>query len=739
MLPRRGWPLAVILILWLSGCQGPIDADIETQGFTITPAMRDQWYTNAAGKPLPPARDLTSELLEHPGMSFSRELSVPSYPLTVGGETIGPERTGAAAEPPVERSDAPVDADFNFAQAAMTDVLPVFAQLLGFNYVVEGTLTGTVTMSVHEQMSRKQLWQLFLQLLRYSGITATYRENVVHIRAVSTTPQELNLTEISDDVEVGVFRIQNIAVTGVATHLKNFLGREVRAVELAPQGLLLVLDTKPTLARIAQLLAALDQPVRRDWNKRVLPCHYVPADQLAKELANILPVLGFPVALNTAATAEGAIMLTNLDRLEVIVASAANPAALDELERWIEILDRADVGDQEQIFIYDIYNAGATELINALQVMFQVVGRSITQSNTGVISAPQEVVTPSDYEVKAATTPGSVFDAPVRIFSDAVHNRLVIRTRPRTYAMIKALLERLDTVPSQVLLQVLVIEVTLSDQVNFGIEFNTESMIDGWASSTGTDYKNLITPSADPDAEQYGFKYWLSDPNNPDQKFAYLKALAAQTNVKVISSPQLMVISNNEANISVGNNVPIIVSDLTNTNSSTPTGTTMIRNVIYRDTGIKLNVTPQVTRGGRIALNLIQEVSEAIQNTSSTIDSPEIQERKLKTVMNIRDGQTIVCGGIIRDRSTDNLDTVPIIGQIPFLRRLFGDTTVSTVRTEMLILVTGTIVNDLTRLETLTRGFEQSVDSLIEFQEGPRDRKTRQFKHSGNLETWFFE
>ena len=138
-------------------------------------------------------------------------------------------------------------------------------------------------------------------------------------------------------------------------------------------------------------------------------------------------------------------------------------------------------------------------------------------------------------------------------------------------------------------------------------------------------------------------------------------------------------------------------------------------------------------------MQIKQEVSEAVNNTTSNIDSPTIQQRTVSTNMSIRDGQTIICGGLIREKVNDNLDSLPVINSIPFLRRLLGDTNISTTRTEMLVLISGTIVTEETPLEQMLRGYQQSVDSLVEFSQEPYNRRVRRFKHSGDLDKWFLE
>ena len=188
------------------------------------------------------------------------------------------------------------------------------------------------------------------------------------------------------------------------------------------------------------------------------------------------------------------------------------------------------------------------------------------------------------------------------------------------------------------------------------------------------------------------------------------------TDVKVISSPQILVVSHTQAQISVGNKVPLVNSEITNSQSVTdPTDTSLVRNIQYQDTGIILKILPQVTKSGQILLVLDQTVSEAVRNTTSNIDSPEIQERSLKTTMMLANGQTILSGGMIKEKVTDNLDSIPVIDNIPFLRRLIGDTDYQKERTEMLILVSATIISKETQLEELVKRYRDSVELLQTF------------------------
>jgi general secretion pathway protein D len=453
-----------------------------------------------------------------------------------------------------------------------------------------------------------------------------------------------------------------------------------------------------------------------------------------------MPILGFPVTSDNLQAGEpGAIQVTSIDRMQVILATAANIEALNELKKWVEILDKSDVGEQERVFIYKVLNGKADELLSAISVIFPTEGTtlSVPNSSSGSSTAAStsstdsgsnfSTTTPSSAGTSSATTaatssikpstsaanskdgPASVFDVPVKVFADAVNNRLVIRTTPRTYAMMRAILERLDTVAAQVLLQVMVSEITLTKDTEFGIEFSTSAKKGDYSSLFGSNFADLV-PAAD---DQYGARYWVSRRSDPDNKFAYLRALAGDGKIKVLSAPQIVVKSNSEAKIAVGDSVPIVTSENTDTSS----GTVINRSIEYQDTGIILVITPRVTEGGLITMQLEQTVSEAFRNSTSDIDSPIIQERIIKTALSIRDGGTIIVGGLIRERTIDSNSSYPFIQEIPLLRRLLGTSNISLTRTEMLVLITGRVISEHSKLDDITKRYKQAIKALNDLEE----------------------
>jgi general secretion pathway protein D len=618
-------------------------------------------------------------------------------------------------------ADEKIKADINFDGTSIIDVIPFFATILKFNYLIDPEVRGATTIFLDTEMSRREMWQLFVQVLRLSGAYCYIDGDVVNIIPFSKLPQQKRLAignAPDENSEALFYEFKNGSSKKVLLGIKPFLSKGASALDISRQNALLIIDTPSNIPKLYRLLKMLDVKTKNGWQRSVIYCRNISPSQIAKELEEIMPILGFPIS-DGKKPEPGAIILTSLDRLQVIVASAANQEALQELEKWIKLLDRSDTGEQERVYVYKVFNGKASELIQALSIIFNTEGTTMAASSKGASSGAKQFKASSSKrsgKEKKESKNESIFEVPVRIFADAVNNRLVIRTTPRTYAMVRALLTRLDTVPAQVLLQVMIAEVTLDNANNFGVEFSYKGYSTKTVNSLATNYKNMGPAGA---AGNYGLSYLLENKNNKDT-FMNLQALAGRTQVKVISSPQLLVKSHTEAKISIGDKVPIITSEITDTQSSTPNNTSLKREVQYQNTGIILNITPHVTKGNLIEIELEQIVSDAIPTTSSSIDSPTIQERVLKTAMSLRNGKTVIIGGLIREKSEDTLESLPMIIDIPFIRHLTGNTIKSTKRIEMLIFITGYIIQEDTELDRLITRYRKSVEILKKIQPLPK-------------------
>ncbi|MCK5845294.1 MAG: hypothetical protein KAG97_11345, partial [Victivallales bacterium] len=448
-----------------------------------------------------------------------------------------------------------------------------------------------------------------------------------------------------------------------------------------------------------------------------------------------LPVLGFPVTINNAVAEPGAIHLSQVDRLQVIVASAANQEALDELIKWVSILDRSDIGNQEQVFIYKVINSKAEDLLQVLATIFKVDGVAISQEGVeGSSTTSGTDATASISQSKTSTTvvksrqsaknnenaPASVFEVPVKIFADGANNRIITRKTPRTYAMIKALLQRLDTIPSQVLLQVLIAEIRLGENTEFGVEFSGVTDIGNKRGGFGTNYNGLIPQMPSNNAE-HGFKYLI---RNGSDKYAYIRGLAGTGNFKILASPQLAAVSGTAATLDVGREIPIITRTLSDTTTTNTLSTS--NEVEYKKTGILLKIVPKVTKGGLITLDLNQTVSARGEDVSAGGTSyPSFINRQVVTALSMRDGATLVVAGIIQETDRSQNDSMPFIAKVPILATLLGYSTKQIERTELLIMITASILKEKTDLQKLIGRYKQSIALIKKFNESVKKKKKK--------------
>jgi general secretion pathway protein D len=626
----------------------------------------------------------------------------------------------------------PVNCNFN--SVSVGDVIPAFSDMLGFSYISDPGLKGTVTMSLSAKLTKREIWEVFENVMLLSGIWfSPSNGKMLTFRTIDKMPEDHYLFDKAGAAKgAGVldFQLRHTEAAEAAAQVKPFMTPGGTILELKDQNRLIIVESPENLGKLGRLLRLIDRPVPKGEHRVVMHCVNAPAKDIAEELGKLLPMLGFPAAVDKDKVRPGMIKLTTVERMQTIVGVAATGNALKELQHWMEILDQPSDDAQENVFIYQVFNDKAEDLVQALSVLFNLEGSSLSAGKSGSDNAARSVKSSGGGGSKTYSSKSKnnkeeekdVFNAKVKVFADAVHNRLIFRTSTRTYAMIKAVLDRLDVAPAQVLLQVLVAEVNLNDTTDFGTEFNVAGAMGNSAgASGGTNYKTL-NPGG---STEYGANLLIFNPNSPDEKYAYLKASAWRNRVKVISSPQLLVVSHAEAKISVGNRVPVISSQLSDTSSTQTTGTTLLQTVQYIDTGIILTITPHVTQNGLITIEMDQTVSDAIENKTSSIDSPEIQERTLKTSMSLEDGQTMIVGGLIREKKQDSLDSVPFLIDIPWVNRLLGNTYYSKEKTEMIIMITGHIVTRKSKLEKLLRQYREAVLAIHAFQNPDSDKELK--------------
>lgn len=590
-------------------------------------------------------------------------------------------------------------------------VIAQFAGYMNFSYTIESGVQGAVSLSLHAELSLTETWNLFLRLLWMCNAYGEFRDGILSIRPLNAVGRSQQILAGDGNVMLKSVRMKYVTSTSVLPQLKPFLSGEATAYDLPQSNSLLLIDTPTNINRLLEIIAELDRSYKQGWYRVVFQCNDVAASRVKEELKQVMPVLGFQVFEGEQVDSKpGAIHLVSLDRLQVLVASASAVEPLTELRKWVDVLNSNENNEQTNAYIYKVVNSDASQLLTELSVLFpNMIGLVIPAKSESTRQVNGVSVNEAG---KAMQTSETLFDSPVRIAANLEYNRLVIMATPRVYSILRAVLEKLDTIPPQVLLQIMVVEIELTDETNFGMEWSAQTTIGGEKMGFGTDYLNLVPGGQD----QFGGKINIVDPDNPDSKFLYIKALAGKSKLKVISSPQVLVRSQWKAQVNVGREVPLLVADITNIDSTNSDSTTMRRSYEYKDTGIILEVTPTVSESGLVSLDIRQEISESLANVTSGFDTPIIKKDIIQTNLAIHNGRTIVVGGLIRERDEESLSSIPWIADVPMLNWLAGDSTRSAQRTEILMLITATVVDHSTRLEEMVRRYSDSLREINVFE-----------------------
>lgn len=398
---------------------------------------------------------------------------------------------------------------------------------------------------------------------------------------------------------------------------------------------------------------------------------------------------------------EGFVRIVPIYRLNSIIVVASTKEQLDYIRKWVEVFDNMFSVARPKIFVYPLQNSKATHIASLLQSIFSGTATPTTQPTTtrtetprpAGAQQPQAVQQPVRTGPAATVTGGGAFvSAETRIFADEITNSLIILATPADYSFIEETIKKLDVLPRQVMIEALVAEITLTDDLSFGLAWSLSSSLK--LENLHIDLKEQMGQSASLLGTQgsatlsgSGFTYLATDPTGIVR--ARLEALAQESKARVLASPHVLVLDNREARIQIGDQVPIATSE------TNITGTTQIQRTIqYKDTGVILKVKPQVNEGGLVSLELTQEVSTYSIKKIFDSDQIVISKREATTNLVAQHGQTIVIGGLISEQTSKAREGIPLLTKIPLLGYLFGSTTNRYERKELVILLTPYVVKN---------------------------------------------
>jgi type II secretory pathway component GspD/PulD (secretin) len=408
---------------------------------------------------------------------------------------------------------------------------------------------------------------------------------------------------------------------------------------------------------------------------------------------------------------EGLVRIIPIMRLNALIVVASSMEQMDYIRKWVEVFDDMFSVARAKIFVYPLQNSKAEHIASLLQSIFSGTASTSTSAATPKPSAPPAAAGAATARrtgpAASVSGGGSFVSEETKVFADEITNSLIILATPADYSFIEETIRKLDTIPRQVVIECLIAEIRLTDDLEFGFAWSLQTDIE---ISGLKPFDNDIDLDADmgQNASELaselgsGFTFVATDPSGIVR--ARLEALAQDSRAEVLASPHILVLDNREARIQIGDQVPIATSE------TAVSGTTDIQRTIqYKDTGVILEVTPQINEGGLVTLELSQEVSTYSLQTIFGSDQVVISKREAVTNMIAQDGQTVVIGGLIQELKNKTREGIPFLKDIPLLGYLFGSTRDQFERRELVILLTPHVLRNQQDTNTISSGYIQRI------------------------------
>ena len=693
--------VAILLAIVLSACA-------VTQG-TVDSAPKPVRPTTITSGPLPP------QAVTQDGAVRAKDTLVVS----------GTGNFVKATPPEVPAPSGPEEFSLNFEA---TDIRAIVQSIMGDylreSFTIHPATTGTGTIRLSKPVSRKDLIPILEMMLRQNGQIMLREEGLYKIMPAaqgtrgSISPQVgTSTTPLPTGFSVQIVQLKYVGAADMLRILTPYVTDPAASVQIdAVRNLVIISGTQRELRHLFDIIDLFDVDFLAGYSVGLFQMS-TDVKALAADLDRIF---------GTAAQSPlaGIVRIIPIERMNGLLVVTTQAKYLEEAKKWIDRLDRAGgASGGVRLNVYPVQHGKAEKLA---QLLSEVYGNK--QSSTGPTLAPgqrpAQIATPPTVPGQPAAAAaaqslvsfagsGVSVSKDVRIIADNDNNALLILASPSDYETIQSALRQLDVARRQVSVEVLVAEVTLNDELSFGIEWFINARLNtvgalrdstaglprlpGLFNSAGTavtDPRSLV-PTAT------GLQLINIGPGGDIR--AVLHALGTDGRSKVISTPRVMVLDNEKATINVGDQISVD----TGSSTGTTTGGNVVTTRQYLSTGVILTVTPRINAGGRVTLDVNQEVSSPGPGSNPTIST-----RKAQTVVTVSSGETMVLAGLIADTNTAGSSGVPLLSKIPLIGGLFGTQSLIKKRTELVLLITPTVVTNPEDARAVTDEIRKKLPSL---------------------------
>ena len=623
------------------------------------------------------------------------------------------------------------DISLNYVDTDVREIVRlILGEILKVNYSIDSGFQGTASIQTARPLKRSELISTLQALLTQAGGQLTYQNGIYR---VSAQGDDANIPPVVNggSMEAGaeVVRLRFASAKQLATMLEAYAGDGIKIVADPARNVLILTGAAGARQNVVNLIHVFDVDYLAGRSYALYPAKAGDPAKFATDLEAALQLDG-------DSALAGAVKVVAIEQANAVMVITRQPEYLSRIAHLVDQIDKMKSTAGRNIHVYYLKNTQPADIQPLLQRAVNPSGsggtEDIAPGNLPPTSAPARL----GATMPGATTPGAPgangpqanqASAPAapppaatnnqnadtgqrnggdpkgpQIIADNINGALIVVATDSEYETIESAIRKLDILPRQVLVEATIAEVTLNRDLQYGVQFYLQNG-DGQiafsnAQVTSTTAINPANPRSTGTVFQSNFP-GLAVSRTFGNVQAALQALKTITDVQVISAPKLLILDRQEASFQVGDLVPTITQSAT---SVITADAPVVNNVQYQPTGVILTVTPHINAGGLVTLDIEQEVSDVLQTTSSTINSPTFQQRKIKTKVIVQDGDTISLAGLISEKKTKGNSGIPYLQEIPLLGTLFSTKTNNHDRTELIILLTPHVINDEHQARALT-------------------------------------
>lgn len=580
----------------------------------------------------------------------------------------------------------------------------VLGDILKVNYILDASAKSegkAITLNIREEVSNRRLFVLLEDLLRQNGYDLSYNDEIFYVTKVNPKERKGEVVygfgkDTNDVPQTSREIFQIIPMDYGIRNNYNLILSKLTNAQLIPdfqQGVYYLRGKREEIVKALEFINMVDAPFIQSQHLGLVDLRFISPQQFIETSTEILEREG--ISISPSSSQGASVAFVPIDHLGSVVVFATSDAALSRVEYWVGQLDKPTEGGDQQYFVYQPKLARATDILDSLAPLLGSDGG--VGSNSGGLqtetNANSRIGQSSDRQGSTgATGRRSAISDDLKIVVDERSNSLIIFSTGEKFQQLQPLLKRMDVMPKQVMLEVLIAEVRLTDEFEHGVEFflNNGNYTVGNRGGMGlTDIVGGVTYALT-GSSKWDVTAKLNDSNGL---------------INVISRPSIVVRDGVTANMEVGTQIPIVTST-----SSPDIGTTS--SVQYRKTGLTLSVTPTVNSQGIVIMAISQQISNVLSEGITAEGAPSIFDRSMETEVVADSGQTVILGGLISEDTTNGINKVPGLGDIPLIGNLFSSKSESKVKTELVILVTPRIIENNSQWDDLKAKFKQSMTQL---------------------------